>query len=167
MGVRLMMSMVYHPQTDGMSESAIRNRSQVLRGCISNDQSDWVDCLLMVEFAINSTISESTGFAPFELTYGRIPRIINRIEPTVFNGVRAFADKALTNLAIAHDSIIASRSFQTHYANRHRTAEEPFKMGHLAYLSTKNLRLPKGHAHKLLPTYIGPHTVMSANPSTS
>ena len=167
MGVRLMMSTAYHPQTDGMSERAICSITQVLRGCISNDQSHWVDRLPMVEFAINSTVSESMGFAPFELTYGRIPRIINRIEPMAFDGVHAFADMALTNLAIAHDSIIASRSFQTHYANRHHTAEEPFKTGDLAYVSTKNLRLPKGRAHKLLPTYIGPYTVMSANPLTS
>jgi hypothetical protein len=167
MGVRLMMSTAYHPQTDGMSERAIRNITQVLRGCVSNDQSDWVERLPMVEFAINSTISESTGFAPFELTYGSIPRIINQIDPTPFDGVCAFADKALTNLAIAHDSIIASRSYQAHYANRHRTAEEPFKPGDLAYLSTKHLRLPKGRTHKLLPTYIGPYAVTSSNPATS
>ena len=33
MGVRLLMSTAYHPQTDGMSERAIRNVTQVLRGC--------------------------------------------------------------------------------------------------------------------------------------
>ena len=123
MGVRLLMSTAYHPQTDGMSERAIRNVTQVLRGCISNDQSNWVERLPMVEFAINSTINESTGFTPFELTYGNMPHIVNCVDPTAFNGVRVFADKALTNLVIAHNSIIASRSFQTHYANRHHTAE--------------------------------------------
>jgi hypothetical protein len=139
MGVRLMMSTAYHPQTDGMSERAIRNITQVLRGCVSNNQPNWVEHLPMVEFAINSTISESMGFAPFELTYRSIPRIINRINPTRFDGVCAFADKALTNLAIMHDFIIASRSYQAHYANRHRTVKEPFKPGDLAYLSTKHL----------------------------
>lgn len=73
MGVRLLMLTAYHPQTDGMSERAIRNITQVLRGCISNDQSDWVEWLPMVEFAINSTINESSGFTPFELTYGNMP----------------------------------------------------------------------------------------------
>ena len=167
MGVRLLMSTAYHPQTDGMSERAIRNVTQVLRGCISNDQSDWVERLPMVEFAINSTINESTGFAPFELTYGNMPRIINRIDPTAFDGVRAFADRALANLAIAHDSIIASRSFQTHYANHHQSAERPLETGDLVYLATKNLHLPKGRAHKLLPIYIGPYPITSSNVSTS
>ena len=71
----------------------------------------------MVEFVINSTINESTGFTPFELTYGNMPHIINQINPTVFNGVCAFADKALANLVIVHDSMITSRLFQTHYSS--------------------------------------------------
>ena len=171
MGVRLLMSTAYHPQTDGMSERAIRNVTQALRGCISNDQSEWVERLPMVNStigsAINSTINESTGFAPFELTYGNMPRIVNRVDLTAFDGVRAFADKALMNLAIAHDSIIASRSFQTHYANRHITAEQPLKTGDLVYLATKYLNLPKGRVRKLLPTYIGPYAIASSNVSTS
>ena len=166
MGIKLMMSTAYHPQTDGLTERAIRNITQVLRGCVSSNQSDWVDCLPMVEFMINSTISESMGFALFKLTYGRIPCIVNQVDPMLFDGVQAFADMALTNLTIMHDSIIVSRSFQTPYANRHRTAEDPFTTGDLVYLSMKNLRLPKGRAHKLLPTYIGPYAVTSCNPST-
>jgi hypothetical protein len=166
MGVRLMMPTAYHPQTDEMSGKAIHNITQVLRGCVSNDQSDWVERLPIVKFAINSTISESTGFAPFELTYRSIPCIINCIDPMLFDTVCTFADKALTNLAITHNSIIASGSYQAHYASRHCTAKEPFKPGDLACLSTKHLQLPKGHTHKLLPTYIGLYAVTSSNPAT-
>lgn len=75
-------------------------------------------------------------------------------------------DKSLTNLAITHDSIIASRSFQINYANRHRIAEPPLKKDNLAYLATKSLNLPKGRVHKLLPIYIGPYAIMSSNVST-
>ena len=100
----------------------------------------------MVEFAISSTgtINKSTGFASFELTYGNMPCIINHIDPTVFNGVCMFADKALANLAIAHDSIITSRLFQTHYVNCHWSAEQPLEMGDLVYMAMKNLHLLKG-----------------------
>jgi len=80
---------------------------------------------------------------------------------------RLVEDRALTNLAIAHDSIIASRSFQKHYASRHRTAERPFKTGDLVCLLTKNLNLPKGRAHKLLSIYTGPYYVTSSNVSVS
>src|SRR5258706_16097513 len=113
----------------------------------------------MTEFAINSSVNDSMGFAPFELTYGAMPCIFQMAVSTPFSGVKSFAEKALMNLAIAHDSIIANRTFQTHYANRHRSAEEPLKEGDLAYLSTKNLNLPKNREWKLVPTFIGPYPV--------
>ena len=167
MGVKLLMSTAYHPQTDAMGERAIRGVSQVLRSVVTHDQSDWVDRLPMTEFAINSSVSDSTGFAPFELTYGAMPRIFQTAVSTPFLGVKSFAEKALTNIAIAHDSIIANRTFQTHYANRYRSAEEPLKEGDLVYLSTKNLNLPKHQARKLMPTFIGPYPIIRANPETS
>jgi len=46
----------------------------------------------MVEFAINSSINESTGFAPFELTYGAMPRIFHKIDITPYQGVKSFAE---------------------------------------------------------------------------
>jgi hypothetical protein len=167
MGVKLLMSMAYHPQTDVMGERAIRGVTQVLRGIVTHDQTDWVDRLPMAEFAINSCVNDSTGFAPFELTYGAMPRIFHKTIITPFLRVKSFADKALTNLAIAHDSIIANRTFQTHYANKHRSAEEPLKEGNLVYLSTKNLNLPKHWARKLMLIFIGPYPIIKANSNTS
>lgn len=167
MGVKLLMSTAYHPQTDAMGERAIRGITQVLRGVVTHDQSDWVDRLPMAEFAVNSSVNDSTGFAPFELTYGAMPRIFHKTEITPFLGVKSFAEKTLTNLAIAHDSIIANCTFQTHYANRHRSPEEPLRDGDLVYLSTKNLNLPKHRARKLMPIYIGPYPIVKANPDTS
>ena len=121
----------------------------------------------MAEFAINSSVNNSTGFAPFELTYGAMPHIFQTAVSTPYFGVKSFAEKALTNLAIAHDSIIANHTFQTHYANRYRSAEEPLKEGDLVYLSMKNLNLPKHQAWKLMLTFIGPYPIVKANPGTS
>jgi hypothetical protein len=127
MGVKLLMSTVYHPQTDAMGECAIRGVMQVLRGVVTHDQTDWVNWLPMVKFAINSSVNDSTGFAPFELTYGAMPHIFHKTEITLFARVKLFAEKALTNPVIAHDSIITNCTFQTHYANKLRSAEEPLK----------------------------------------
>ena len=108
----------------------------------------------MTEFAINSSVSNSTGFAPFELTYGAMPRIFQMAISTLFLRVKLFAEKALMNIVIAHDSIIANRTFQTHYTNRYQSAEEPLKEGDLVYLLTKNLNLPKHQVRKLMLTFI-------------
>ncbi|KIL61396.1 hypothetical protein M378DRAFT_37734, partial [Amanita muscaria Koide BX008] len=73
-------------------------------------------------------------------------------------GVEEFASNLKTALMKAHDAIIDARVRQTEQANRHRRKAE-FKAGDLVYLSTKNLRLPRGRARKLVPKYIGPFTV--------
>jgi hypothetical protein len=41
MGVKLLMSTAFHPQTDGASERAVRNVSQVLRTAVADNQKDW------------------------------------------------------------------------------------------------------------------------------
>lgn len=163
------MSTSFHPQTDGSSERANRSVGQIVRGAVRPDQTDWVDRIPMTEFAINISINDSTGFAPFELDGGYIPSMLKEIRDDVhpLPGVRAFAHQALLHLSQAHDALIESRVFQTHYANQRRREEPKITEGDLVYLSTKNLSLPKGRARKLLPKYIGPYKVEKARPETS
>jgi hypothetical protein len=118
--------------------------SQVLRTVVRPDQLDWPKHLLMTEFAINSSVSASTGFAPFELTYGYLPWIIQSVGESLFSGVQDFADDAWDMVIRAHDMIIASRVNQTHQANQWRRGDDPLlEVGRKVYLSTENLNLPK------------------------
>ena len=73
MGTKLLMSTAFHPQTDGATERANRSIGQILRMIVSNDQKDWAAKCPMVEFALNSSINATTGFAPFELNQGYMP----------------------------------------------------------------------------------------------
>ena len=73
MGSKLLMSTVFHPQMDGATERANRSIAQILCTVVSNDQRDWSDKCPMVEFAINSSVNATTGYAPFELNYGYMP----------------------------------------------------------------------------------------------
>lgn len=174
LGTKLLMSTAFHPQTDGSTERANRSVVQVLRAVVKPDQKDWVDKLPMVEFALNSSISSSTGFAPFELTGGFLPRMVQSIPTSALPGVKQFAEAALDNLQKARDAIIAARVQQTFHANKrrrdenvHRGEERPVGVGDMVYLSTENLNLPKGRAKKLLPKFIGPYKVTRANSDTS
>ena len=111
LGAKLLMSTAFHPQTDGASERAIRTTAQILRAMVRPDQCDWVEKVPMVEYALNSSISSSTGFAPFELNYGHMPVMMSRMEKGVTllpPGVETFVRQALENLAMAHDTIIES-----------------------------------------------------------
>ena len=163
------MSTLFHPQTDGASERVNRSVEQILRTLILPNQTDWVDKLPLTEFAINSNISSSTGFAPFELNYGYMPSLIGGIMPfeNAKPGIKRFINQALTNLGMAHDAIIESRVNQTRQSNKRQKAETPFTVGNKVYLSTQNLNLPKSRARKLMPKFIGPYKVMKSHPEIS
>lgn len=169
LGTRLLMSTSFHPQTDGQSERAIRNVTQILRTMVQPDQRDWAEKIDMVGFAINSSVSETTGYAPFELGGGYMPSMMKEIRGNeIFaKGVKSFAIAALQNLADAHDAIIEARVFQTEKANVRRRDDPELPIGELVYLSTKNLTLPKNRARKLCPKFIGPYRVAGSNPETS
>jgi hypothetical protein len=115
LGTKLLMSTAFHLQTDGTTERANRSVGQILQTLIQPNKTDWVEKLPLTEFAINSNLSSSTGFAPFELNYGYMPMLISGITPfeKVKPGVKRFVNQAINNLEMAHDAIIESRVTQT------------------------------------------------------
>ena len=117
----------------------------------------------MAEFAINSSVNATTGYAPFELNYEYMPRSGQHISMnTTFKGVKQFAQQALWNLIDAHDAILEHRVMQKHYSNKHRRPGVIYHENDMVYLSTKNLALPKGWARKLMPRFLGPYKVLKA-----
>jgi len=145
--VKLLISTAFHPQTDGASEHSMRTITQILCSMISPDQKDWIEKVPMVEFVINLSVSGSTGFAPFELTYGYMPRMAQLKDesvPKTASGIQGFICQAWDNLAMALDAIIENHVIQTHHTNKKRKHPPTLDVGELVYLSTKNLTLPKG-----------------------
>src|SRR6266478_7993888 len=145
LGTKLLMSTSFHPQTDGASEHAICSVAQILQAMVCPDQKDWTEKIPMTEFALNSAISSSSGFTPFELNYGYPPSISPSFvpEPGTMPRVKHFIARALWNLSNVHDTIIESRVLQTHNANCHQCHEDLFMVGDLAYVSSSDLSLPK------------------------
>ena len=160
-GTKLRLSSAYHPQSDGSTERANRTVTQMLRQCINSDQKDWVSKLPAIEFAINSARSESTGYAPFFLNFGRMPRamVFNNPSSDEYPAVKEFALQKKLALIDAHDSIIAARVKQTRNGNRKRQIV-PFQSGDFVYLSSKHISFKKGLARKLLPKYLGPYKIL-------
>ncbi|KIN99114.1 hypothetical protein M404DRAFT_78798, partial [Pisolithus tinctorius Marx 270] len=159
-GIKQKMSSAYHPETDGATERANRTIAQMLRCCIGPNQKDWVSRLPAIEFAINNATSESTGYAPFFLNTGQMPRRMIWDAPTrdEYPSVRAFANKMKLTLLDAHDAILKARMKQTVGANKKRRVC-PFVTGDLVYVSTKNISLSKGTSRKLVPKFIGPYRI--------
>ena len=155
------MSSAYHPQSDGSTERVNRTIGQMLQSCITPNQCDWVNKLPAIEFAINSARSESTGYAPFFLNSGRIPRTFVWNDPgkDEYPSVRSFALCMKQAVMAAHGAVLEARVKQTQSANR-KCQPAPFTVNDLVYVSMKNMSLPKGHARKLAPKFIGPYKIM-------
>ncbi|QRV99116.1 Reverse transcriptase (RNA-dependent DNA polymerase) [Ceratobasidium sp. AG-Ba] len=157
--IELKRSSAYHPQTDGMTERVQRTYSGLLRTCAGRMQKDWAKHLPAIEFAINSARSEATGLSPFYLNYGRTPSLMVHDTNSKFPGVREHIERIKMAIMAGHDAVIDARAKMTRQANTHRRPAE-IKEGNLVYVSTKNMRIPKGQARKLAPKYVGPYKVL-------
>ena len=142
--------------------------SQALCTLVNDYQSYWLDQLPLVEFAMNSAISESTGHAPFKLNYGWMPKLIGGLNfesPRV--GVKQFVKNIRNVLDKIFDKLVTQCMCHAIKVNRCHREGQKFQVGDLVFLSTENLSLPKGRAHKLVPKYLGPYKVLVANHSSS
>ena len=71
MRTQLMMSTVFHPQTNGQSEMTIQVLEDMLRACILNLKGGWEEHLPLVEFTYNNSYQASIQMAPYKALYGR------------------------------------------------------------------------------------------------
>lgn len=73
-GTSLDMSSAYHPQTDGQTEVVNRSLGNLLRCLVGDNIKSWDTKLCQAEFAHNHATNRSTGFSPFRVVFGLIPR---------------------------------------------------------------------------------------------
>ncbi|XP_049516947.1 uncharacterized protein LOC125942720 [Dermacentor silvarum] len=91
--------------------SSNRSLLSVLRKASPENQPSWVTKLEEAAFAVNTTLDTSTGFSPFELLYGYIPRLpAERYQPVSNSSlkdgsldVQAHRTEAMANCEEAQD----------------------------------------------------------------
>ncbi|GKB04159.1 putative reverse transcriptase domain-containing protein [Tanacetum coccineum] len=70
LGIKLDMSIAYHPQTDGQSERTIQTLEDMLRAYVIDFRKGWDRHLTLVEFSYNNSYHMSIKVVPFEALYG-------------------------------------------------------------------------------------------------
>jgi transposase InsO family protein len=73
LGIKLVMSTAYHPQTDGQTEHVNQVLEGYLRIFTSRRQDDWDDYLPTGEFQYNNTVHSLTQQTPFMVDTRRHP----------------------------------------------------------------------------------------------
>ena len=173
-GVKLKMSTVYHPETDGSSERTNKTVNQALRFHVERNQLGWARALPRVRFDMMNTINKSTGFTPFQLRMGRSPRVIPPLIPAKSNATVTDVDawhiirQLETDVFEAQDNLLRAKISQSIQANKHRSLKFPFEIGSRVRLSTSHRRndyKAKGEKYvaKFMPQYNGPYTITDVN----
>jgi len=75
LGIKLVSSTAWHPQTDGQTERMNQELDQYLRLFVNERQDDWYDLLPMAKFQHNNHVHSATQQPPFLLDTGRLPHI--------------------------------------------------------------------------------------------
>jgi hypothetical protein len=137
-----------------------RTLEDILRHYVSFHHDDWDDHLTAAEIAINNSVSQSTGFSPYFLNYGRHPSFpVTSLLPASPNETVAETMRKMhENIDIARSGMAQAQARQQQYANSRRR-DVVFKEGEEVYLSTKNLPLRQGIA-KFTGKYTGPFKII-------
>ena len=73
------MTTPYHPQANGRIERVHRTMNAMLAKQANSHHNDWDEYVGATAFAINTAWSRSTGSTPYELLFGRSPRIPSEV----------------------------------------------------------------------------------------
>jgi len=141
-GVKLKLSMAYHPETDGASEHTNKTVNQALHYHVERNQLSWACALPHICFNMMNTINKSTSFMPFQLCFSWSPRIIPPLVPAKPSSTMTDIDaghviqQLKTDILEAQDNLPKAKISQAVQANKTRTLKFPFAIGSRVCLST-------------------------------
>jgi hypothetical protein len=122
-----------------------------------------------------NTMNKSTKYTPFQLRFGRTPRILPPLtdpypSPTrEATSARESIARIQMDVADARDNLMLAKISQSCQANKTRTDTFPYKVGDWVWLDTDDRRCDfkddaKGRTAKLMARNDGPFQIMTVNP---
>jgi len=144
-GVKLKMSSTNHPETDGSSKHTNKTVNQCLRFHVEQNQKGWKRALPRIRFFLMNTVNKSMGYSPFQLKYGRSPRILPHFENTMPVNkedldAMEIIERIQQNVADAKDNLMLAKISQAYFANGKHSPKIVYKVGDKVMLSTSNRR---------------------------
>ena len=155
LGIKMKLSTVFHPQTDGQTEHMNQKLEQYLRFFIENKQKDWPEWLALAEFTVNNKVYTATKVLPFIANYRRELRMGEDIRKKgKVESAMEFVEKMKK---VYEEAVAALRKMQEEmkrYADRSRRETEEWKKKDRVMLSTKDLVFKKRPVWKLIERYV-------------
>ena len=163
LGIKLVRSSAYHPQSSGQTERVNQILEDMLRACVISSKGSWEKWLPLAEFSYNNSYQESIKMAPFEALYGRKCKTpLNWVEAGErrYYGID-FVKEAEEQVRTIRTYMAATQARQKSYADRRRKPIE-FKVGDFVYLKVSPMKSVQrfGVKRKLATRYVGPFEII-------
>ena len=162
----------YHPMSNTTCERMNSTIAQTLRTYCSNNQENWAELIPSVMMALRmSPNTESTGFSPYHMVFGKEMNIPFDISVTPKESIGKSAQEHISDLIdhlkivqkIAKENVSKSQEKTKSYYDR--KAQEPkFKVGDRVLLQC--MKVPKGLSPKLHAKWVGPFYINQAYQNT-
>ena len=157
LGVKLLYSTAYHPQTDGSSERTNQTVEIALRFFVHalEDPSCWPEVLPRIQSILNNTLSSTTGKTPNEIAYGFLLR-----KPLDLISLSSLPDTYVARADAADAISFALANQKAHYDRKHQPLF--MKVGDWTMLRLhKGYSIPSsaGVTKKLTQQYVGPFRI--------
>jgi len=153
-----------HPQTDGKTYVVNRTLGNLLRCIAGNKPKQWDLALAQAEFAYNNMVNRSTGKAPFEVVYGRTPRLaVDMVALPKLPGASVAAEHLAERVKATQKGV--SQHLEKSYA-KYKAAtgkgrrSKIFQEGDLVMVYLRKGRLPTGVSGKLRNKKYGPCKIL-------
>ena len=162
LGIETKLSTAYHPETDSQTERTNQELEQYLRMYVNHRQNNWAEWLAIAEFAFNNKVHTATKTSPFQVNYGREPRMDFDIRKKGKNEkVEEFVKKMKERHEEARAALVKSQEEMKRQADRSRKETEEYRVGDKVLISTKDflIELMKRATKKLMEKFIGLYMV--------
>lgn len=150
----------YHPETIGSLERNHRVLNEYLRSYVNDELNNWDDYVKFYEFCYNTTPYSTTGYAPYELVYGKKVKLPidlrkDEIEP-VYN-VENYLAELKFKLQTAHAR--AKKLLEKDKENRKNNSDLKMK-GYIKLEVGNEVLLESFNRNKLQPLRKGPYVIV-------
>ncbi|XP_030592555.1 uncharacterized protein LOC115785199 [Archocentrus centrarchus] len=161
----------YHPMGNGNTERFNRTLGNMLRALPPRSKQKWPQMIHAMTFVYNCTIHETTGFAPFYLMFGRVPRLPvdlmfkNVLRDETVCDYNAYVKSLLGDLhwamTLAQKNCTAEQQHQRDQYNK-RVKGLPLSLGDKVLLANKAARGKRKLSDKWEPVV---YTVVASKPA--